>query len=159
MLKQGLQQKMQQRLSPLQIQTIKLLELPSIELEQRIKKEIEENPVLDDGPAESNNDGDSQDDAAEEEKPKQVSLSDYGSDDTPSYKLYVNNRGKDEKPQYNTFSVKESFQQSLVQQLGYRHMHSPILSRFVRNFILSFWTILSLISARYWLTMEFSFPI
>ena len=94
MLKQGLQQKMQQRLSPLQIQTIKLLELPSLELEQRIKKEIEENPVLDDGPAEGNNDDDSQDDATEEEKPKQVSLSDYGSDDTPSYKLYVNNRGK-----------------------------------------------------------------
>jgi RNA polymerase sigma-54 factor len=122
MLKQGLQQKMQQRLSPLQIQTIKLLELPSLELEQRIKKEIEENPVLDDGPAESNNDDDSQDDASEEEKTKQVSLSDYGGDDTPSYKLYVNNRGKDEKPQYNTFSVKESFQQSLVQQLGYRYM-------------------------------------
>ncbi|MCI1719707.1 MAG: RNA polymerase factor sigma-54 [Bacteroidales bacterium] len=122
MLKQGLQQKMQQRLSPLQIQTIKLLELPSIELEQRIKKEIEENPVLDDGPAESSNDDDSQDDASEEQKPKQVSLSEYNGDDTPGYKLYVNNRGKDEKPQYNTFSVKESFQQSLVQQLGYRHM-------------------------------------
>lgn len=123
MLKQGLQQKMQQRLSPLQIQTIKLLELPSLELEQRIKKEIEENPVLDDGPAEGNNDDDNQDNAPEEEeKPKQISLSDYGADDTPSYKLYVNNRGKDEKPQYNTFSVRESFQQSLVQQLGYRHM-------------------------------------
>lgn len=114
---------MQQRLSPLQIQTIKLLELPSLELEQRIKKEIEENPVLDDGPADGNNEDESQEETSdEEEKPKQISLSDYGGDDTPSYKLYVNNRGKDEKPQYNTFSVKESFQQSLVQQLGYRHM-------------------------------------
>ena len=47
MLKQGLQQKQQQKLSPLQIQTIKLLELPTLELEQKIRKEIEENPVLD----------------------------------------------------------------------------------------------------------------
>src|SRR5574344_1822194 len=121
MLKQGLQQKQIQRLSPLQIQTIKLLELPSLELEQRIKKELEENPVLDDGPAEKNDEDSSDDSQETEEAPKQVSLSDY-SDDTPSYKLYVNNRGKDEKPVYNTFSVRDSFQQSLVQQLGYRHM-------------------------------------
>ena len=47
MLKQGLQQKLQQKMSPLQIQTIKLLELPLLELEQKIQKEIEENPVLD----------------------------------------------------------------------------------------------------------------
>ena len=47
MLKQGLQQKQQQKLSPLQIQTIKLLELPTLELEQKIRKELEENPVLD----------------------------------------------------------------------------------------------------------------
>ena len=47
MLKQGLQQKLQQGLSPLQIQTIKLLELPTLELEQRLKKALEENPVLD----------------------------------------------------------------------------------------------------------------
>jgi RNA polymerase sigma-54 factor len=46
MLKQGLQQKEQQKLSPLQIQTIKLLELPTLELEQKIRKEIEEHHVL-----------------------------------------------------------------------------------------------------------------
>src|SRR5574344_108085 len=81
MLKQGLQQKLQQKMSPLQIQTIKLLELPLLELEQKIQK-----------------------------------------DSTPSYKLYVNNQGKDLKPEYNTFSVKESFQQSLINQLGYKHL-------------------------------------
>ena len=47
MLKQGLELKQQQKLSPLQIQTIKLIELPIQELEQRIRKELEENPVLD----------------------------------------------------------------------------------------------------------------
>ena len=48
MLKQELTQKLTQKLSPLQIQTIKLIELPVQELEQRIRKELEENPVLDD---------------------------------------------------------------------------------------------------------------
>ena len=76
MLKQGLQQKQQQKLSPLQIQTIKLLELPTLELEQKIRKEIEENPVLD----EITESGDPDDDS-----PKNVSLSEYPADDpTPS---------------------------------------------------------------------------
>lgn len=115
MLKQGLQQKLTQKLSPLQIQTIKLLELPTLELEQRIKKELEENPVLDES-TESDDDSDDQ--------AKNVSLSEYSQDDpTPSYKTYVNNQSKDDlKPQYNTFSVRESFHQSLVMQLGYREM-------------------------------------
>lgn len=111
MLKQGLQQKLQQGLSPLQIQTIKLIELPTMELEQTIKKELEENPVLDEAVSSE---------TSEEETPKNVSLNEYSSDDqTPSYKLYVNNQGKDLKPQYNTFSVKESFHQNLEMQLGY----------------------------------------
>ena len=49
MLKQRLQQKLQQKLSPQQIQLIKLLEVPTIQLEQRIKKELEENPILEEG--------------------------------------------------------------------------------------------------------------
>ena len=126
MLKQGLQQKQQQKLSPLQIQTIKLLELPTLELEQKIRKEIEENPVLD----EITESGDPDDDS-----PKNVSLSEYPADDpTPSYKLYVNNQGKDLKPQYNTFSVKESFQENLVVQLGYRKMDER--SRSIAIFII-----------------------
>ncbi len=114
MLKQGLQQKLQTKLSPLQIQTIKLLELPMLELEQRIKKELEENPVLDEVP---------QSEEAEDGTPKNVSLNEYPADDpTPSYKLYVNNQSKDPKPQYSTFSVRESFHQSLDMQLGYRNI-------------------------------------
>ena len=110
MLKQTQQLKQTQRLSPLQIQTIKLIELPAPELEQRTQKELEENPVLEEVV----------DDSPEGEEKKNVSLSEYGgSDPTPSYKLYVNNQGKDLKPQYNTFSVQESFHQSLEAQLGY----------------------------------------
>ena len=51
MLKQGLELKQTQKLSPLQIQTIKLIELPTQELEQRIRKELEENPVLEENTA------------------------------------------------------------------------------------------------------------
>ena len=49
MLKQGLFQKLQQKLSPQQIQLMKLLQVPTVELEQRIKQEIEENPALEEG--------------------------------------------------------------------------------------------------------------
>lgn len=113
MLEQKLALKQQQKLSPLQIQTIKLIELPVQELEQRIRKELEENPVLDDSPQESKDD----------ETPRDVSLSDINEDDpTPAYKYKVNNYGKDERPQYNTFSVKQSFTQSLMEQLGFRNL-------------------------------------
>ncbi|MGL4227898.1 MAG: RNA polymerase factor sigma-54, partial [Tannerellaceae bacterium] len=49
MLKQHLQQKLLQKLSPQQIQVIRLLELPTMELEERIKHELEDNPALEEG--------------------------------------------------------------------------------------------------------------
>lgn len=115
MLKQGLELKQTQKLSPLQIQTIKLIELPVQELEQRIKKELEENPVLDE---------DVQNETDEDQAPREVSLSEYKEDDAiPSYRLRSDNyNSKDERPQYNTFSVKESFTQNLMEQLGYRNL-------------------------------------
>ncbi|MDX9781786.1 MAG: RNA polymerase factor sigma-54 [Bacteroidales bacterium] len=125
MLKQGLQQKLQQKLSPLQIQTIKLLELPTLELEQRIKKELEENPVLDEG---------IDDEDRDDSEPGNLSLSDYSAEDQiPSYKLYTNNQGKDLKQEYNVFSVKESFHQSLISQLGFSEMdeHSKTIARYI----------------------------
>ena len=126
MLKQGLELKQTQKLSPLQIQTIKLIELPIQELEQRIRKEIEENPVLDEEqPAETE----------VEETPREVSLSDYKEDDSiPSYRLRSDNYNvKDERPQYSTFSVKESFTQSLQEQLGYRNLteHQYAIGSFI----------------------------
>ncbi|MCK9305238.1 MAG: RNA polymerase factor sigma-54 [Bacteroidales bacterium] len=126
MLKQGLQQKLVQKLSPLQIQTIKLLELPTLELEQRIKKELEENPVLDEA---------NETEEGEESQSSNLSLSEYNSDEQiPAYKLYTNNQGKDLKPQYNIFSVKESFQQSLLTQLGYSQLDSR--SKAIAKFII-----------------------
>ena len=114
MLKQALELKQTQKLSPLQIQTIKLIELPIQELEQRIRKELEENPVLDEDAAKEKE---------EDEAPREVSLSEYKEDDSiPGYRLRSDNYSKEERPQYSTFSVKESFTQSLMEQLGYRSL-------------------------------------
>ena len=127
MLKQELGLKQVQKLSPLQIQTIKLIELPIQDLEQRIRKELEENPVMDDETPESK-------DEDGEEQPREVSLSDIKEDDSiPDYKLRVNNYGKDERPEYNTFSVKESFTQSLMEQLGFRNLseHQHDIAAFI----------------------------
>ena len=108
MIKQGLELKQTQKLSPLQIQTIKLLELPIQDLEQRIRSEIEENPVLDDSPSGEGS-----------EEQKDISIDELKEDDyIPAYKTRVNNWGKDPRPEYNTFSVKTSFTQSLMDQLG-----------------------------------------
>ena len=112
MLKTGLELKQQQKLSPLQIQTIKLIELPIQELEQKVRAELESNPVLDDEP-----------DPESEEERRDVSIDSMKEDgDIPAYKLKVNNWGKDPRPEYNTFSVKEGFTQSLQRQLGYRNL-------------------------------------
>lgn len=114
MIKQGLELKQTQKLSPLQIQTIKLIELPIQDLEQKIRAEIEENPVLEDvrDSDGENTDGD-------------VSLDEIKDDDyIPAYKTRVNNWGKDPRPEYNTFSVKTSFNQSLMDQLGCRNLTS-----------------------------------
>lgn len=122
---QSLELKQQQKLSPLQIQTIKLIELPIQELEQRIRAELEENPVLDDTPAASDKDDDS---------PKDISLDELKDDDyVPAYKTHVNNWGKDPRPEYNTFSVKQSFTQSLMNQLGFRNLsdHEHAIAAFI----------------------------
>lgn len=112
MIKQGLELKQTQKLSPLQIQTIKLIELPIQDLEQRIRAELDENPVLDDTP-----------DPERTEEARDVSLDDIRDDDyIPSYRLRVNNWGSDPKPQHNTFSVKQSFTQNLMDQLGCRSL-------------------------------------
>ena len=112
MQKQGLELRQTQRLSPLQIQTIKLIELPVQELEQRVRAELEENPVLDEVSVSS-----------EDEAPKDISIDEIKEDDyIPAYRTRVSNWGKDPRPERETFSVKESFNQSLMDQLGFRNL-------------------------------------
>lgn len=124
MLKQRLQQKLLQKLSPQQIQMIKLLEIPAIHLEQRIKKELEENPVLEEG----NEDDlpEMPDDEVREEEIDQnqdeFTFEDYLNDeDIPSYKLSVSNTSRDDdRVTEIPFSVGSSFHEHLTTQLGMR---------------------------------------
>ncbi len=116
MIKLGQEQKQLQKLSPLQIQTIKLIELPILDLEAKVRSELEENPVIDDSSAV---------DSGREDENKDISIDELrakGEDDIPAYKLQVNNWGKDARPEYNTFSIKESFTQNLIDQLGCREL-------------------------------------
>ncbi|MFN8259294.1 MAG: RNA polymerase factor sigma-54 [Bacteroidales bacterium] len=123
MLKQKLQQKLIQKLSPQQIQLIKLLEVPTIQLEQRIKKEIEENPVLEEG-RDEDEDGDQEQDQEDEfdSNDDEFSLEDYLPDDedTPSYKLISNNYSADDRKTEIPYSSGTSFHEHLEQQLGLR---------------------------------------
>ena len=113
-----------QTLSPQQIQMIKLLELPTIMLEQRVKQEIEENIVLeeDDRPSE------------DEEREESISVDDYlRDDDTPSYKSHINNFSKDDKQRPVNISEGRSLQEYLMEQLGYRNLSEQ--DRLVAEFL------------------------
>ncbi len=116
---------MLQKLSPLQIQVIKLLEIPTAQLEQRIKEELEENPVLEYGSDfESDDDYDGDSDSKESEMDKdELSIDDYiNNDDIPAYRLQAKNYSKDDKNEDIPFSVGTSFHENLTGQLGLRDL-------------------------------------
>ncbi|MDA3891288.1 MAG: RNA polymerase factor sigma-54 [Salinivirgaceae bacterium] len=121
MLKQRLQHKLLQKLSPQQIQLIKLLEIPTMQLNQRVKKELEENPALEEG-AEVDFDNQNEDEIKEEKEQDEFSIEDYlaDEDDTPSYKLRASNYSKDEERKEVPFSLGSTFHESLIAQLGLR---------------------------------------
>ncbi len=120
MLKQRLQHKLLQKLSPQQIQLIKLLEIPTLQLEQRIKKEIEENPVLEEGRDEDELfDDKNQEEEYDAKDDDEFSLEDYLPDDElPNYKLSSNNYSADDKVVDIPYSVGLSFSEHIQQQLG-----------------------------------------
>ena len=104
---------LQQKLSPQQIQMIKLLELPTVQLEQRIKQEIEDNIVLEEEEHASE----------EEEQPQQISVDEYlREDDTPSYKSRINNYSKDDKQRPVFLTEGRSLPEYLLEQLGFRNL-------------------------------------
>ena len=122
--KLSLQQKLLQKLSPQQIQVIKLLEIPALQLEQRIKKELEENPVLE---LESDENGGEQDENNVDEAGNdsdidndEFTLDDYydEDEDIPAYRLNANNYSKDDKYVDIPFSVGTTFHEFLLEQLG-----------------------------------------
>jgi len=129
MLKQRLQQKLLQKLSPQQIQMIKLLEVPTLQIEQRIKKELEENPALEEGPEEeevpsTEEDGEEERVEENDKDNDEFTLDDYiEEDDIPEYRLQANNYSKDdEKRSEIPFAGASSFQEHLESQLALRDL-------------------------------------
>jgi RNA polymerase sigma-54 factor len=127
MLKQRLQQKLLQKLSPQQIQMIKLLEVPTLQMEQRIKKELEENPALEEGTDDEEIPSEEEQDDQFDEKDKdqeEFTIDDYiEEDDIPDYRLQAKNNSKDEDKRTEIpFSVGFSFHEHLESQLSLRDL-------------------------------------
>ncbi|MEM9647552.1 MAG: RNA polymerase factor sigma-54 [Bacteroidota bacterium] len=125
MLKQHLQFKLSQKLSPQQIQLMKLIQLPTQAFEQRLKQELEENPALESGKAESEgaDDGfdDAYDDSADSEtiSAEEINIDDYLSDDEiPDYRTQTSNYSADDDEKSIPYASGTSFNQYLIGQLN-----------------------------------------
>jgi len=121
MQKLQLQQNLQQRLTPLQIQQMKLMGCTILELEERIMQELEENPALEEGLETAEND-DTDDSDILTEGQDDLSLGDYmNEDDIPAYKL-AEQENKQIRTETNWLGEHESFQQTLIDQLHLREL-------------------------------------
>ncbi|MEJ6674168.1 MAG: RNA polymerase factor sigma-54 [Flavobacteriales bacterium] len=124
MLKQGLHFKLLQKLSPQQIQLMKLIQLPTQAFEERLKQEIEENPALDTGKEASDDIDDDlsnefDDDLSEKKETDDLNIDDYLSDDEiPNYKTHANNYSADDEEKSVPYAAGISFHQSLKNQLN-----------------------------------------
>ena len=132
-LNQSLQQKLLQKLSPQQIQLMKLLQVPTANLEERLKEELEENPALeltdedyDEGGTDekdefSDTTEDEYEDPGTEDAYENIDISDYvqdGDDDIADYKMRDENYGDQEEKQVMPYKVETSFYEVLERQLG-----------------------------------------
>lgn len=117
-----------QTLSPQQILAVKLLELPALELEDRVRAELLENPALEekhesDGQDDEYDGNQQVDEDGEQMEPEDLSLGDYRTeDDIPDYKLHENNLSKEDKAEEIPFSDSVSFYEILREQLGERNL-------------------------------------
>ncbi len=118
-LKQQFAQRLEQRLSPQQIQLMKLLQVPTMELDQRIKQEIEENPALEEGAEvdEFEEKEEDYDDDFESNNDDDFDISDYLDDESPDYKTSASNKGKDDEDKVMPLSSGQSFQDRITEQL------------------------------------------
>ena len=129
-----------QTLSPQQILAVKLLELPTVELEERIHAELLDNPALEEGKETSGDDlhGEEGEDYATDQDGEpntdygeDLSLGDYRTeDDIPDYKLQENNRSKDDKPEDIPFSDSVSFYERRTLLSSYNRDESGFLFHF-----------------------------
>ncbi|HBI01653.1 MAG TPA: RNA polymerase factor sigma-54 [Flavobacterium sp.] len=127
MLKQNLQFKLSQKLSPQQIQLMKLIQLPTQAFEQRLKEEMNENPALEGGKEEDEFEDEFEkeefDDYEEDEYDRidaeDINIDEYLSDDeTPEYKLQANNYSDDDEDRETPFAAPVTFHQDLINQLN-----------------------------------------
>ena len=120
MLKQQLQIKLSQKLSPQQIQLMKMIQLSTLELEQKIESEMGENPALESGMEKQSGDNqESNFEEGEKIEADEIDIDQYLSDDEiPSYKLYSNNYSSDDQERTIPVSGGISFHQHLSQQVG-----------------------------------------
>ncbi|PKD20688.1 RNA polymerase sigma-54 factor [Salegentibacter salinarum] len=128
MLKQQLNLKLSQKLSPQQIQLMKLIQLPTQAFEQRIKQELEENPALEDGKVETKDEYEEyEDDYSDREREDEgtesieaeIDVDEYLSDDeVPSYRLQANNYSADDDEKSVPYASGTSFTQYLTTQLS-----------------------------------------
>ena len=124
MLKQSLHYKLLQKLSPQQIQLMKLIQLPTQAFEERLKQELEENPALDSGKEESDSLDDDlfnefDDTGNEKIEAEDINIDEYLSDDEiPSYKTQANNYAADDDEKNVPYAAGTSFHQSLKNQLS-----------------------------------------
>jgi RNA polymerase sigma-54 factor len=132
-LSQGLYQKQLQRLSPQQIQLMKLLQVPTANLEERIKEEMEENPALEEAEEghedeltelkdEFSDDGEENFDLdGSEDEYENIDVSEYvheGDDEIADYKLRDDNYGEDDEVKTSPHKVEVGFNELMLQQLG-----------------------------------------
>src|SRR5690606_23993272 len=127
MLKQNLQLKLSQKLSPQQIQLMKLIQLPTQAFEQRLKEEMVENPALEtgkeDGYEKDEFGGDDYEEFDDYDNDRidadDINIDEYLSDDEiPGYKLQANNYSDDDEERSMPFAAPVSFHQSLSDQLN-----------------------------------------
>ena len=128
MLKQFLNLKLSQKLSPQQIQLMKMIQLPTQAFEQRLKEEMVENPALETGRDEEessekdefdNNDEYDEFEGSENIDTDEINIDEYlSNDETPEYKLQANNYSDDDEEREMPFAAPTSFHQDLINQLN-----------------------------------------
>ena len=119
MQKLTLSQSLQQKLSPQQIQFIKLLQVPTAELETRIEEELEINPALEEGKEEKEAEDSADDFDDDFEASESEGIEDYLQDDYAGYKMQGDGRNPDEEDKESPLSVGKTLHEQLVSQLGY----------------------------------------
>ena len=119
MLKQQLQLKLSQKLSPQQIQLMKLIQLSTLDLEQKIEAEMGENPALETGKENASENQEDDFEGSSSLETDQINVDEYLSDDEiPAYRLYANNYSSDDENKTIPLSGGISFHQYLHQQMG-----------------------------------------